>query len=568
MDSKRWAGAALAGIVLCVVINVAVRYQPYTFIRRDASFYATIAIGLVKDGSLDQRRLQPQSWYSGQHPGYANLDAYWSNVSVGRNGVWYPKHSVLVSIAAAPFYAAFGVDGLLLFNALCVVGMLWAVYFMAVRFAGPVGAAIAVVVTAMSPILVEHTYLLSADVFNAALIAAGTLALFAARPATAGALLGLALWSRPVTAVLVLPVAAALCWRRFGRRELFRFAVALAIPLLAAALVNTLMYGAPWITSYDRILTVEDRVPRVVSARSLFTNKWPDGIRLMFENREHGLTANAISGLISLLGLLALWRHHRPLTVALAVGTAGFVAVYLPYKYFNARFFFAWQLLLCLPLAVLIADVSGLGLRLGQWTQTALLGSSSPVRRWVSGRSRPVMLAAVGALVACVVVIKILSGRSYHLADHITDAKVFRNDYPCDYFNITHQAWECSRIDRSEHEFPGRSLRPEACRFDGVHRDMLTLAPPAEGGRRRLRFEKLPRAGLTLNFGRQEGSGMGESCLSVAYGGQAPRRVCAQGSGQLQDFQFPAPDPGQPLVLELTIEGSGPQGVCFDGFVR
>src|SRR5882672_6505576 len=115
MDPKRWAGAALVGIVLCVVINVAVRYQPYTFIRRDASFYATIAIGLVKDGSLDQRRIQPQSWYSGQHPGYANLDAYWSNVSVGRNGVWYPKHSFLVSIAAAPFYAAFGVDGLLLF---------------------------------------------------------------------------------------------------------------------------------------------------------------------------------------------------------------------------------------------------------------------------------------------------------------------------------------------------------------------------------------------------------------------------------------------------------------------
>jgi hypothetical protein len=313
---------------------------------------------------------------------------------------------------------------------------------------------------------------------------------------------------------------------------------------------------------------VEDRVPRVVSARSLFTNKWPDGIKLMFQNREHGLMANAISGLISLLGLLALWRHHRLLTVALAVGTAGFVAVYLPYKYFNARFFFAWQLLLCLPLAVLIADAAGLGLRVGRWTQTSLLGSTSPARRWLRERSLPAKLGAVGVLVAAVIIIKILSGRTYQLVEHITEAKVFRNDYPCDYFNITHQAWECSRIDRSENEYPGRALRPEACRFDGVHRDMLTLAPPSEGGRRRLRFEQLPRGALTLHFGRQEGSGMGESCLSVAYGGQAARRVCAQGSGQLQDFQFSPPEPGQPAALELTIEGSAPQGVCFDGFVR
>ena len=124
MDDKRQAAAVLAGIVLAVSVTIAVRYEPYTFIRRDASFYATIARGLVTHASLDQRKVQPQSWYSGQHPGYANLDMYWSDVSVGRNGTWYPKHSFLISAASAPFYALFGVPGFLLFNALCVIAML------------------------------------------------------------------------------------------------------------------------------------------------------------------------------------------------------------------------------------------------------------------------------------------------------------------------------------------------------------------------------------------------------------------------------------------------------------
>jgi hypothetical protein len=568
MDTKRQAAAALAGIVLCVSINIAARYQPYTFIRRDASFYATIAMGIVKDFSLDQRLRQPQSWYSGQHPGYANLDAYWSNISVGRKGVWYPKHSFLVSVAAAPFYAVFGVDGLLLFNALCVIAMLSAAYFLAARFAGPSGAAISVVVTALSPMVVEHTYLLSADVFNAALIAVATWVLFAKRPVAAGLLFGFALWARPVTAVLILPVAAAVSWRQLDRRQSLYLVTAAVAPLLAAAISNTVMYGAPWITSYDRILTVEDRVPRLVSARLLFTNSRADGFNLMFTNREHGLVANALSGLISLLGVFALWRHHRALAVALATAMVGFVAAYLPYRYFNARFFFAWQVLLCIPLAVLVTDVGWLALRAGTGASATLKNLASHVRERLQRIPRWIAIVSVAALVGAAVLIRIGIGRSYVLGDHVADAKIFRNDFPCDYFNITHQSWECSRIDRSENEFPGLALRPQACRFGGDHHEMLTIAPPSEGGKRRMRFEGLPRGALTLRYGLQEGAGFGERCLSVAFGAAPAERLCAQNTGQLLERRFPAPAAAEPRVLEVAVEGTGPQALCFDGIVR
>jgi hypothetical protein len=561
--SRLSSGAVLVGLLLFVLLQVVPRYEPYTFIRRDGSFYATITMGLVRGFSLDQRRFQPQSWYSGKHPGYADLDMYWSNVSVGRHGAWYPKHSFLVSIAAAPFYAVAGVPGLLIFNVLCVIGMLWAAYLIAARFAAPTAGAVAVLLTAASPMLVEHTYHLSADVFNAALVAFGALALCAARPATAGALLGLALWSRPVTAGLIVPVTAALVWRRFDRRQLMRLGVAAAVPLAAAALANTIMYGAPWITSYDRILTVQGRVPRLDTARALFTNPLADGWRLMFESREHGLKANALPSLVALLGLVPLWRRSRLLATALAVGMIGFLAAYLRYRYFNARFFFSWEVLLCVPLAVLISDLAGAAL----WAAGA---ARPPVgRAWQRVRALPRWVIAAAAILVAggAVVSRVIAARTYVLSAHVPEAKVLRNDFPCDYFNVTHQAWECSRLDRQEQELAGLSLAPRTCSFPGLDRTLVTLAPPAEGGVRRMRFEHLPAGALELDYGVREGAPVG-ACIAVSYGGRPAERLCPGRAGELLHRSFEAPAPGAPRELELAVDGHGPRVACFDGTIH
>ena len=95
----------------------------------------------------------------------------------------------------------------------------WSAYLLAVRFAPPAAAALSVLFIASSPTLVDHTYLLSADVFNATLIVFGALALLSARPATAGALLGLAVWARPLTAVIAAPLAAAVLLSKKGPSE-------------------------------------------------------------------------------------------------------------------------------------------------------------------------------------------------------------------------------------------------------------------------------------------------------------------------------------------------------------
>ena len=105
-DHKRQAAAVLAGIVLAVSLTIAIRYEPYTFIRRDGFVLRDgVLMGLLPNACrwTSARRSRSPGTRSSD-PGYPNLDMYWSNISVGRGGAWYPKHSFLVSVAAAPFY--------------------------------------------------------------------------------------------------------------------------------------------------------------------------------------------------------------------------------------------------------------------------------------------------------------------------------------------------------------------------------------------------------------------------------------------------------------------------------
>ena len=66
------------------------------------------------------------------------------------------------------------------------------------------------------------------------------------------------------------------------------------------------MYGAPWVTSYDRTLIVEGRAPGIASHRALFSNTLAAGFRLMFQDRDHGLGPQRPARPVAVAGLLPL----------------------------------------------------------------------------------------------------------------------------------------------------------------------------------------------------------------------------------------------------------------------
>src|SRR5436190_4885584 len=86
------------------------KHRPLTFLVGDGPYYAATAVSILHDHDLDLRN---------QLRG--GLEVHGRQIALGPNGAWYPKHPLLMPLAALPFLALFGMDGFLLFN-LAVLG--------------------------------------------------------------------------------------------------------------------------------------------------------------------------------------------------------------------------------------------------------------------------------------------------------------------------------------------------------------------------------------------------------------------------------------------------------------
>jgi hypothetical protein len=549
----------LVALVLAFLVGFSVisRYTPYTFIKKDAAFYATTTRALIGDLSLDQRPWQPVSWYDGTNSKYRNLNMAWSNIAVGWDGTWYPKHSYVMPFFAVPFYLLFGPAGLLVFNALCAFLMLLAAYRIAVEFASPVSGLAAVLLFACGPAFVAHTYQFSLDIFSAMLVAVGAAVLLHFRVVLGGLLLGIALWARPTLVPLVVPLVLVFSWGRLSRRQMVKLGVSLAFPLAAAALANLIMFGAPWITSYSRVLTMVKGVPVIQSHTDCFNVTFEDGIERLFWSVDDGWRYRSPSAFLALAGIYCLWRRARIMAVGLVVAVGGYLAFFLTFDFSSARFFFAWQALLCLPLALLLSDFAG-GVR---WMARHLR------------LPRSLQLAAVTAVVVTGAGLMLYLSRSapgkYVLSQHIEEARVSRNKIPCDYFNMAHGRWECSKFEDEQWEYTGLALRDNQCVFNKQKGPAIWFHPPTGKSIKRLVFQNVPSNGaLQLQYGLADSAVSKETCFTVSWGDREPESFCADKAGKILSKRLEGPDDGL-VTLEFKIESPpyGKRHLCFDGAI-
>ncbi len=473
MDTSGRAFPRLDALVLCglaiLVATTCLRsYQPYTFLFRDGSFYAQTNRSITRGLTLRQEEVQPRSWYDGSLPWYRNLDVAWSNVSVGSGGEWYPKHSVLMPIVSTPFFIAFGVDGLLVFNALAMVLALFLGYRLAARFSPPEAATIVVFLVSACPLVPYLTYAYSHDVFYAALAAGGCEALASRRPGLAGFLLGLAVVAKVTNILVAAPVTLALVGR--DRRSLGRAIAFGTIPLAAFAVANWLMYGSPFVTSYHRILTVRDGTPSV-ETYDVFGTPLDQGLRRFFTRSAEGeLAQMAALPFAAYVGLPFLFQRARAVAIALAVSLAAFLVAFAKYRYGGARFFMPWLVLSVAPGAALLA---------------ALVRGGAPLRdlpsRWSRRTRRAVASAAGTALLVWVGLAWWASraGPTLSAAADVERLDVRLDSIPCDYFNMTHQKWECSHLDPGGKYLVGLALGDECPGMGGP----ALVVPSHPGGR-------------------------------------------------------------------------------------
>lgn len=558
MDAPRTSRLDLTVFLgLCGVfaLTTYAAYQPYSFLHGDSAFYATVNRSLL-DGHLDQHAYQPMSWYDQRLSWNDEMDAGWSNIALGRRGEYWPKHPLLLPILATPFYALFGYDGLLLANVLMFVSTLWLAYRIAARWCRPEAAALTVVVLAGMPIFTRVAYSYSNDILYSMLGVAGVERFLAGKFGFSGLLFGLAIVSKPTTAILALPFGAWLVWRRLRHpeRETWRPAVQMltwaAPPVLAWLAANWWMFGSPLTTSYNRIIVRHEGHQALFDIAAKFHRPWRQGLKEVFFAPYEGLVENAWLSFAGVLGLPFLVRAAPLLAVALVGSMVGFLWFYVPFEYTYARFFLPWAALLAVPLALLVD-------RIGE--AAAKVRARQP--------RRMVWLAAVVVLVAGATWLRHRDTHRWHAVGAITQASVTRNPgaqaVPCDYFNPSIQKWECAAVEADAWQRWGLAMGDQCQFVDGkVGQHGWLWLHPNPGAAKRITWNNVPPGPLRVRYGLAPSSRLHGVRLQILDGGAVAQEVTLGDVGQIHEVVLPRH--GTQVGLEVPAQANEWRQLCAD----
>jgi hypothetical protein len=528
---------AIAAVLLFGGIALS-KWEPYTFLHGDGAFYANINKSLWFDRSLDQTAYHPHSWLEDDLGWNKNLDQGWSNVSLGKDGRWLPKHSWVMPLLSTPLFGVFGLGGLLVFHVLMMALLAVSAYRIAARFVAPGYAAVATLLVAAQPVISGDVYSYNNDVFYSALLLAGTAAFLASIGAGelrapqgqrrerleiwAGLLFGLGVWAKVTNLVYVAPFAI---WQLSRRewRSTRRCLIAFGVPIAVFLASNAALFGSPLTTSYSQIVVRKDGAMATESVAERFHEPLKEGLVRVLTNDSEGLDSKApliALAVVGAIALLAVRATRAPAAAFLCVVTL-FLLVQAKYGFTYARFFLPVAGLSVMPIAGAFA-LAGAAAR---WLRSYL-------RPNLDDRRNPAHLA----LWLVLVVSAWAAHRRFNpppnsdftLTEHLGEARVMPTAAPtgpldaraarrCDYFNNLHQKFECPG-DKGSDQMWGRAVGKE-CSFDGTPQPLLFLHPPRARGARTISFDVPSGDRLRLKYGLAETSRFDDVVFEVRLGG-------------------------------------------------
>lgn len=556
----RWNLLVWLGLCAIFAMLTFEQYEPNTFLHGDGNFYATMNRSLL-EGTLDQRRFQPMSWYEKPMGWNRDLDAAWSNISLGSNGTYYPKHPILLPILSTPLFWLLGMNGLLLFNVLAMVTALWFAFAIASRFAAPPIAGITTMVLALSPLFTKQAYAYSNDVMYAALVVGAVHQWLGARFGSSGLLFGMAIFAKVSNGVFAIPLGVTLLLQRRWRPALQMAAFA-ALPISINLLANWRMFGHPLTTAYHRILLTREGQPALFNITEKFHRPFWDGLHSIWSDGDQGLSKQCPSVFAGVAGLPFLLRVAPAFAWMLLGSSLGFIWIYARFDYTYARFFLPSACLLIVPTAVFLDRA---------WKLVAVARDPIAAAAFTFGRYKSV---------AALLVIVILGLFAVHYSHRplakwtavaaVEHAAVERGDgpnaQPCDYFNPRYMKWECASADNDTWLRWGRAIG-EQCQFDGddlYDKGQWLWLHPNPGVNKRITFSSLPRGEVELRYALSRNSHFANVALRLRSGDKLLREIKVEDIGHIHRVRVPAGERGATLTLEVPQQIFDWRQLCVD----
>jgi hypothetical protein len=178
----------------------------------------------------------------------------WQDVfALDRRGGLAPKHALLSSVIAVPFYAIFGKLGFWVLQQLLFVWLLYSLYAIATRLAGRSLPLTTIVVSMILSPLLLHSHGFSSELHGCALVLGG-LNMIHRRQFFGAFLMSLSILVRPSYILLVIPLVCAV-YRHTPEwhREILRRSVGVAFGLGIVFMLNYILWGDSFATAYQRL---------------------------------------------------------------------------------------------------------------------------------------------------------------------------------------------------------------------------------------------------------------------------------------------------------------------------
>jgi hypothetical protein len=530
------------------------RWDPNKWMHGDGAFYMNMARGIIEHFSLDQGRMHPHSWYERPMGWNANLDAAWSNVGLGRNGEWWPKHPYLMPVVSVPFILAYGAMGSLIFNFLTYLLIPILALRIAMRFASRPAALVVASFMAATPFFNEQAWTFSNDNFYTVLILFAVDATLDGKPGAAGLIWGFSVMSK-ATNIFYGPPLVLLLLSKGNWRGAVRFCLFSAGPGVFYGLMNLYMFGSPIKTGYDRVLVVENGHTAMHSHAVDFrwSDWWPATKRLVFGPNGIGQTFPYTMAAIPGLVVMALRKPREAVVFAICLFVP--LAFHAPFLWYRMQFSLPQIALAVVPAAAMLPPFS----------PPAPQATASKRRiRW----ERLAPAALVGVLLVSGLVRVLLPKEGQLFYQRVPEASVFLGDIPCDYYNNQMERWECSHLD-NDWFMTGRVLGTPLT-FDGKKRDLVLFAPHPNGPR----IIDYPNVKLTnrmrLEYGLADGSRPGcRVQFSALINGQPFHQELITDKGPIHEVVADtAAWSGQSATVRFVTQAEGDANRCifaFDG---
>lgn len=227
-----------------------------------------------------------------------NNSNYWQDMyAMGRNGQLFPKHSLLVSVLAAPFYGLFGKIGFWIFNQIIIILLILSTYRIATFLCRKDLAITVVIIIVAFTQTLWVSYGLSYDILAAMLIICG-LDLLRKFRILGAAMLSLSIFIRPSN-VIMLPFLLVAWEKNLSWEGVFELLIGSGVIVGLFLFLNWLMFGDMLSTAYHRVL--------YYSSGTAFIGVHPKGFNIsMFLSDWLGKLFSLKNGLITFNSILVL----------------------------------------------------------------------------------------------------------------------------------------------------------------------------------------------------------------------------------------------------------------------